>query len=101
MSAKTYQQRSNCFTQFLQVIRIKGSDAFVREPRRVFLGEDLEWTVWIIGHVEIELYRARSAKVTEITRELTKVLKNDTRDHCRSLDGSSRGTATTRKVQLG
>ena len=89
MSAKTHQQRSNGFTQLLQVVRIKGSDAFVRKPRRVFLGEDLEWTVWIVGHVEIELYRARSAKVKETTRELTKVLKIDTRDCCRSLDRSS------------
>ena len=99
MSAKTYQQRSNSFTQFLQVIRIKGSNAFVREPRRVFLGEDLKWTVWIIRHVEIELYRARSAKVKETTGELTKVLKVNTRDRCRSLGRSSGGAATMKEVQ--
>ena len=54
MSAKTYQQRCNRFTQLLQIVGVEGSDSFVRKPS-VFLGEDFEGAVWIVRHVEIEL----------------------------------------------
>ena len=75
MSAKTYQQRCNCFTQFLQIVGIEGSDSFICEPGSMFLGKDFEGAVWIVRHVEIELYSIRSARVIETIRKLTKAYK--------------------------